>query len=86
MLEPGSWDRAGRPRLRGSLYRDWELRPRPDKDQVGMQMASCSTAPHSARNPSPLVWMKDLLSLAPLPSLGLRGSPPQPSLPQPRPR
>ena len=75
MLEPGSWDRAGRPRLRGSLYRDWELRPRPEKEQVGMQMASCFTAPPSARNPSPLVWMKGLLSLAPPSFTGSPGVP-----------
>lgn len=50
MLEHGSPDRAGKARLRGPSAGTGSWGPRPEKGQVRMQMASCSTVPHSARN------------------------------------
>ena len=50
MLEHGSPDKVGKARLRGPFAGTGSWGPRPEKGQVGMQMASCSTVPHSARN------------------------------------
>lgn len=75
MLGLGPRDRAGRARLRGSLHRDWERCGPKARERPGWNADTNCSAPHSTRNSSPLVGMKNSLLTPPFPSTGVSGGP-----------